>query len=128
MRSALDPPQNRIDLLLDPLAAFLRLRRSDEEKEGQRANLPEELKELRLPVLQGVPGHLDHVLRDLDFLVVRELLVDIGEPAEEPMAGKREEKQREGKPEEIVAVEPVSWNLGAALLKTGLRIRFRCHF
>jgi hypothetical protein len=80
------------------LVAFLRLRRADVEEPGKAADLPQQLEELGLPVLQRVAAHLDDVLRDLDRFIVLVLLADEGEPAEQPMADQRKQEECKGDP------------------------------
>jgi hypothetical protein len=50
-----DVAQDSVDLLFNTFATFLRLRRSEMQKERETPDLPKELQEFRLPVLEGVP-------------------------------------------------------------------------
>src|SRR5690606_21379909 len=70
----IDALEDFIDLGLKPVGAFLGLRRTDKEQEGEPSDLPEKLQELGLPVLQRVAGHLDQVRTDLRHLTVGRLL------------------------------------------------------
>jgi hypothetical protein len=69
------------------------LRRTDIEEQCKPADLPDQLQELRLPVLERVARHLDDIAARHDGLGMFVLLVDIGEPAEHPMTGDCENKE-----------------------------------
>src|SRR5215207_6719820 len=84
--------QYGIDLGLDPVVALLGLRRADVQQNGQARDLPKQLQELRLPVLQRVTHHLHGVVADFDRLLVSKLLVRVGIPTEYPVTGERDQK------------------------------------
>lgn len=74
-----------VDLGFLPIAVFLGRRRSDIEKIGQPHHLPQQLQELRLPVLEGVAPHFDRVGGKLRRLMMILRLVDKSVPAEYPV-------------------------------------------
>jgi hypothetical protein len=80
-----DVAQDSVNLLFDTVATFLRLRRSEMQKERETPDLPKELQEFRLPILEGVPRRLDEIIRNVNRLIMGKLLIRIGEPSEHPV-------------------------------------------
>ena len=75
----------------------------DVQQNGKTANLPQQLQKLGLPVFKRIAHHLDGVGADFQGLLMCELLVRIGEPAEYTMAGQREDEQGTRHPREAVS-------------------------
>src|SRR5687768_15753447 len=88
-----DLAQDFLEHLLGAVLGFLALWRSHIEQERQSRDLPEQLQELRLPVLEGVAQHLDDVGAGLDRLAMRLLLRRKREPAEEPVTDNADEEK-----------------------------------
>ncbi len=87
-----------VDLGLGAIIAFLGLRGAEIEQEGKAADLPEQLQELRLPVLERVAQHLHQIRAELGRLPVGRLLLGEGEPAEHPMSHQGDEEEAERDP------------------------------
>jgi len=90
--------KQRVDLGFLPIAVFLGRRRSDIEKIGQPDHLPQQLQELRLPVLEGVTPHLDRVSGKLRRLMMALRLVDKSVPAEYPVKYNRNSEKDQCNP------------------------------
>jgi hypothetical protein len=88
----IDLAQELIDLRLDPFVTLLGLRRADIEEKSEPSNLPQELQEFGLPVLQGITHGQDEEFRCHDRLAMSLLLVEIGEPAEDPVTCQGDQK------------------------------------
>src|SRR3546814_19224188 len=103
----LPPRSTRIDTLfpyttlfrsLEPVVIFLRRGRADVEEIGEADDLPQQLEELRLPVFERVAAPLDQIGRDLGRTAVLPGLIDISDPAENPLADDRNEEEAAGDP------------------------------
>ena len=88
--------------IFEPVVAVLGLWRSDVEEQGQPRHLPDELQELRLPVLQRVPCGLHDELAHGGRLSVRSLLGYEREPRERPVAREAQDEERQREPQVAV--------------------------
>ena len=88
----------RWELRLQAIIVFLGSRRADVEEIGEAEDLPEELQELGLPVLERVAKHLVRVARHFRRLAVRLRFLDEGLPAEVPVKEERPEEKAQGDP------------------------------
>src|SRR5688572_15388583 len=88
--------------LLRSVLAFLRLWRADVEQQREPDDLPQQLQEFGLPVLERVAQHLDDEGIYLYRRAVGLLLVHKGDPAEHPVTQKTEGKKAERHPREPV--------------------------
>lgn len=80
-----DEFQQSVDLRLHPVIVLLRRGRADVEEVRQPNDLPQQLQELGLPVLEGVPPHRHELGRERRHLAVLAGVIHEGEPAEEPV-------------------------------------------
>ncbi|MNE98292.1 hypothetical protein D3C80_1967900 [compost metagenome] len=88
-----DKLEKGVDLGLDAIVVFFGRRRADVEEVGQPDDLPEQLQELRLPVLEGVTAHLDQVGVHLRRLAVLARLVDEGGPSKAPVQSEGDQEE-----------------------------------
>src|SRR5687768_13915195 len=100
--AAVDPKQ-RVDLCLHPVVILLRGGRADVEEISEADDLPEQLEEFRLPVLERVSAHLGEIGGQFRLLAMGRRLLDEGIPAEQPVKAERNQEKAEGKPAISVA-------------------------
>lgn len=70
-----------------------RLRQGYKKQEREASDLPEELQEFRLPVLQRVAHHQDEITVEVGRLLMALLRLNVGEPAERPVPHEADEEK-----------------------------------
>jgi hypothetical protein len=108
--------QKLVDFRFEPIIILFRGWRAYVEKVSEADNLPYELKEFRLPVLEGVASHLDRVLAEDRLTGMFGGILPKGIPAERPVSGDRNEKEQEGNPAVSIAL-----HLSAPILANSAR-------
>jgi nicotinate-nucleotide pyrophosphorylase (carboxylating) len=100
-------PQQRVDLGLDPVVILLRRRRADVEEISEADDLPDQLQELGLPILERVAAHFAEIVGPFGPLPVLGGLVQIGLPTEIPVQAQRNQEESERDPEIGIAFHNV---------------------
>ena len=106
--------QNLVDLGLQPVVVLLRRWRAEIEEIGEPHDLPQQLKELGLPVVEGLAQDLVGERDELGRLTLIARLLGEVQPAEIPLQRRLNEKERQRNPSVAVFAEDAQL-AGAAL-------------